>query len=271
MGSIDSFRLSIRPLRPSPRRIWVYLPDHYKDSGITYPVLYMFDGHNLFDDDLATYGRSWRMKEYLDRRHLPLIVVGQDCSHIGSRRLEEYCPVELDPDSTFDNMVSARDLKSQGKITADWFVRVLKPACEKRYRIASGRSCVGIGGSSMGGLMALYMIAVYNDIYSRALCFSPTLNITLPQLMPVLRRAEMSADTRIVLNYGEKELGRRHSFARQMEDLLKVNALLQEKGVRSYPHILLGGSHNEATWDKAFPSSLRQIWPELYKKHTGTK
>lgn len=263
MGTIDTFTLGIRPLTQSPRRIWVYLPTDYQQTTRKYDVLYMFDGHNLFDDHVATYGRSWRLKETLDSLQLPLVIIGQDCNHTGNRRLEEYCPVKLDPDSSFDNLVEARGLHSKGARTARWFVEKLKPYCEEHYRIHTDRSHVGIGGSSMGGLMSLYMIAAYNDVYSKALCFSSTLDITFPQLRPLLEQAKMDPNTRVYLNFGENEGKGKHYLVENVETMLTANRILQQKGVTSTADLLLYGKHNEASWDRAFPDAIRFLWPSF--------
>ncbi len=77
MGKVVEHTLPI-PFTQSPRHIWVYLPDSYDTSKKKYDVLYMFDGHNIFFDEYATYGKSWGMKKYLDNQQLDLIVVGQD-------------------------------------------------------------------------------------------------------------------------------------------------------------------------------------------------
>lgn len=74
------------------RKIHMYLPDDYLFSNKRYPVLYMFDGHNLFYDEDATYGRSWRLSESIERYGKEMIVVGQECSHEGNERLDEYSP-----------------------------------------------------------------------------------------------------------------------------------------------------------------------------------
>ncbi|WP_286073093.1 alpha/beta hydrolase-fold protein, partial [Faecalibaculum rodentium] len=68
------------------RMIHMYLPDDYLTSGRDYPVLYMFDGHNLFFDEDATFGRSWRLQEEIQAAGADLIVVGQECSHEGNAR-----------------------------------------------------------------------------------------------------------------------------------------------------------------------------------------
>ena len=74
------------------RTIHMYLPDDYLVTKKRYPVLYMFDGHNLFNDEDATYGKSWNLEQQIRWNHKELIVVGQECSHDGNARLDEYGP-----------------------------------------------------------------------------------------------------------------------------------------------------------------------------------
>ena len=65
-----------------PRKAYVYLPESYQeDPDQRYPVLYMFDGHNVFFDSDATYGKCWGMKEYMDHTGRQLIIVAVECSH----------------------------------------------------------------------------------------------------------------------------------------------------------------------------------------------
>ena len=80
------------PFAAQNRRLHIYLPDDYNESEERYPVMYMFDGHNLFYNSDATYGKSWGMKEFLDRWGKKIIVVGLECAHTGNDRLREYCP-----------------------------------------------------------------------------------------------------------------------------------------------------------------------------------
>ena len=74
------------------RKLHIYLPDDYDMTEERYPVMYFFDGHNLFFDSDATYGTSWGMKEFLDHWQKKIIVVGIECSHTGNERLHEYLP-----------------------------------------------------------------------------------------------------------------------------------------------------------------------------------
>ena len=66
------------------RMLHIYVPDGAFRSKKRYPVMYMFDGHNLFDDEEATYGKSWGLKDYLEQTRLPLVVVGLECNHEGN-------------------------------------------------------------------------------------------------------------------------------------------------------------------------------------------
>ena len=76
------------------RTVYVYVPDEAQENPeARYPVLYMFDGHNVFFDSDATYGKCWGMKEYLESTNTPLIVVAVDCNHSPNNgRLSEYSP-----------------------------------------------------------------------------------------------------------------------------------------------------------------------------------
>jgi len=80
-----------------PRRAYLYLPDMYdQEPNRRFPVLYMFDGHNVFFDSDATYGKSWQLASYLQWHHVPLIVAAVECNHTGKRRLDivVYCDYE---------------------------------------------------------------------------------------------------------------------------------------------------------------------------------
>ena len=259
MGRIETFRLGIAPLKQSPRKVFVYLPDDYDVSERIYPVLYMFDGHNLFDDSTATYGKCWGIRDYLDACHLPLVVIGQDCNHTGDRRLLEYCPLPVETLEWFP------DEKISGDVTAEWFVTRLKPYCEAHYRIAGDRAHVGIGGSSMGGLMSLYCIAKYNDVYSKAACLSSTLDITHQGLIETIRSSRISKNTRIYMDFGSNEVRTKRQYACSLDWMLKINREFQKKGCNTFPSTIVGGYHSEATWEKAVPVFLEYLYPELYR------
>ena len=142
------------------RRTFIYLPESYEqDPERRYPVLYMFDGHNLFEDQEATYGKSWGLKDYLDHSGLPLIVVGMECNHEGNSRLVEYSPYTF-TDHQFGTIAGS------GRQMMRWVVEELKPLIDRELPTLTSRKDTWIAGSSMGGLMSLYTITAHNDTFS---------------------------------------------------------------------------------------------------------
>ena len=150
------------------RPLHIYLPDDYTNGMDRYPVMYFFDGHNLFSDGDATYGKCWGLKEFLDSWDHKLIVVGIECGHEGDERLSEYLPYRTMSPAKFSM------LNPLGRATMDWIVGEIKPMIDRDYRTLTDREFTGIGGSSMGGIMALCAGVRYNHVFSRPPCSSPT-------------------------------------------------------------------------------------------------
>jgi predicted alpha/beta superfamily hydrolase len=169
----ENRRVAPRPgrLEPFPftRAVTVYLPAGYDErEQQRYPVLYMQDGQNLFDPNRAFIpGQHWRLKEAADeaifaRKARPIIIVGID--NAGAARIDEYTPT--------------RDEKRNAGGHADDYGRLLldtlKPAIDAHYRTLSDRSGTAIGGSSLGGLLALHLALRCSDRIGAAAVMSPS-------------------------------------------------------------------------------------------------
>ena len=98
------------------RRLYVYLPDNYYESRERYPVVYMFDGQNVFFNEDATYGTCWGMKEFLDGWWKKVIVVGIECAQ-DARRLSEYCPYDVQLSFSGDAV------EGLGAVTFKWMIQ----------------------------------------------------------------------------------------------------------------------------------------------------
>lgn len=226
------------------RRGYLYLPDDYDDHPEhRYPVLYMFDGHNVFFDSDATYGKSWGMASYMSWTRKPLIIVAIECNHQGNRRLEEYSPLD------FENATVGK-IRGQGNIYMDWMVNELKPAIDCHLRTLPDREHTIICGSSMGGLMALYGAAVYNHIFQRAACLSPSVWLAPGKLVELLSKANIQNDTCIYMDYGSVEI---YNHAASAEALISIVHLLLSKRVDLTFRIVPGGTHCEASWEQQIP------------------
>ncbi len=160
----DSFRLP--QLGGRTRRIWLYLPLDYATSQRRYPVLYLHDGQNIFDEATA-YAGEWGVDDTLNE----LSASGEDATGCvvvaidngGERRLDEYSP-----------WVNSRLKKGgEGSQYVEFLVKTLKPYIDQHYRTRPDAAHTAIMGSSMGGLISLYAGVKYPQVFGRVGVFSP--------------------------------------------------------------------------------------------------
>ena len=226
------------------RTLHIYLPDDYKSSGKRYPVMYMFDGHNLFRDEDATYGKSWGLADYLDKTGRDLIIVGLECNHEGNKRLEEFCPYTF---RDFDR----KKIHGTGKILVEWMADELKPLIDRELPTLPDREHTAVGGSSMGGLMAYYSVVARNDIFSKAACLSSSIPFCFREVRAeTVRKETLLPGTRVFLSWGSKESGRKPGLVLYTCANLELNHLLTQRGALTYPLLVDGGGHSEADWEK---------------------
>ena len=243
------------------RPLHIYLPDDYETAGEAYPVTYFFDGHNLFFDTDATYGKCWGLKEFLDGWEKKMIVVGIECGHEGNERLSEYLPFRAAPGFF-------RQFKPMGKVTMDWIVNEIKPYIDSHYRTLPWRETTGIAGSSMGGLMALYGGVHYNKYFSKAGCISSAIGFCIRSVLKDIRQADIAPDTRFFLSWGTKEAhglirtDREDRSSRTCKWNRQVAALLREKGAVAELYCQVGGRHCEADWEKQLTIFMPWLWQE---------
>ena len=227
------------------RRAYVYLPEYYKENRRRqYPVLYMFDGHNVFFDEDATYGKSWGMKEYMDYTGTPLIIAAVECNHSPDHgRLSEYSPYDFS-ERGFGSITG------KGEITMQWMINTFKPYIDRHFRTMPDREHTYIAGSSMGGLMSLYAVLAHNDVFSRAAALSPALWIAPQKSEQMIRNGQVRPDTVVYMDYGSEEMGDRTKMGKQIG---RAASLLMEKGILLTSRIVPGGEHCEASWEKQIP------------------
>lgn len=228
-----------------PRTLYIYLPSsYYRKTRKRYPVLYMFDGHNLFSDSDATYGKSWGLKEYLDHTKTEIIVVALECSHQPNQeRLREYSPFTFheDPIGT---------IYGRGRTTMNWYAYTLKKKVDQHFRTLRDREHTYIAGSSMGGLMSIYALLSYGHIYSRAAALSPSLWVEPDKIQALIDEATIYPNTMLYLDYGTEEF-RNHEGMKE----LFVGAVyeLQQKNICVTSRMVPNGTHSEASWEKQLP------------------
>jgi predicted alpha/beta superfamily hydrolase len=219
------------------RRIWVYLPKGYATSSKIYPVLYMHDGQNLFNEQTAPFG-EWGVDEALDTLQQKLgkecIVVGIDNSRY---RLREYNPYD-----------DARGNKGEGAAYMEFIVNTLKPFIDTKYRTKKGPENTFIAGSSMGGLISFYAMLQYPKVFGAGGIFSPSFWIA-PQLFNDAEKFSTTGSPRFYMYAGKMEP------PSMVTDNEKMTAILQKKqqySIRLVTDPL--GKHNEKSWRQEFAS-----------------
>ena len=220
------------------RRVWIYLPEDYHNSKTRYPVLYMHDGQNVFEDS-SSFSGEWGIDEFLDSSHLrKSIVVAVD--HGAQKRLNEYNP--------FDN---TRFGKGEGDAYLEFLVKKLKPFIEKNYRASKKKKENYISGSSMGGLISMYALLKYPKVFGGAGLFSPAFWVG-PEIYNTIDKRGKKVKANIYFYAGKQE-GEQMvpDMLRAFEKMLKVSKSKMKIQIRDE------GKHNEADWRREFPEGYR--------------
>ncbi|HET7890311.1 MAG TPA: alpha/beta hydrolase-fold protein [Candidatus Sulfotelmatobacter sp.] len=237
------------------RFLRVWLPPGYDDpanAGRHYPVLYLNDGQNLFEASTSFTGVEWQVDETSERLvregAIPaMIVVGID--NAGKDRLREYMPYRsLQPVM----------LRVQGSRFPNFLMREVMPFVAENYRVASGAENTGLGGSSLGALVALYTAALRPDVIGRLLIESPSLWASNRQMIRESRAIE-SWPQRIFLATGTAEAGRPDKDQSMVDDVRELAAILRRAGLDETRLRLVveeGGTHHESAWARRFPEAL---------------
>ena len=234
------------------RTLHIYVPNNYTKSKRRYPVMYMFDGHNLFYDRDATYHKSWGLKDYLDMHKVPMIIVGIECNHEGNKRLEEFSPYDFHDDDV-------GSIHGSGKQFLKWIVDELKPYIDAHYRTKKGRQNTAIAGSSMGGLMALYGCMQYNHVFSKAACLSCYLDEVFDDLSK--EHYSMDPTTAIYLSWGSDEVNTKDELALLSSRNLTIANQLVKQNVSVLTNLVVKGTHSEASWEKEIPTFMKFLFP----------
>ena len=238
---------------PRRRDLIVYLPAIYeRNLQSRLPVLYLQDGQNLFDGATSFIpGMDWHVKETADQLIAqgairPLIIVG--IYNTGKARLAEYTP--------------SRDKKAGGG-KADRYSRMLIeeiiPFIDSEYRTLSGPANTGLGGSSLGGLLAIYIGLKFPQVFGKLAILSPSVWWNQRWILNFAARAKVHDRPRIWLDTGTNEGGR------SVENVEKLRDVLVQKGSQEgrdlHFEIIPGAEHNEAAWARRVGPFLQFLFP----------
>jgi predicted alpha/beta superfamily hydrolase len=241
------------------RFLRVWLPPGYDDAENAerhYPVLYLNDGQNLFEAVAAFGGVEWQVDETADRLIRegdvpPMIVVGLD--NAGKDRLREYMP---------HRSMNPMMLRVQGKRYPDFLIKEVMPFVEQTYRVATSPENTGLGGSSLGALIALHTVMVRPGVFGRLLLESPSLWASNRQAIRESRAVKVWPE-RIYLAAGTAEAGSAERDRAVVDDVRELAAIVRRAVVSENQLRLIikdGAGHSESAWAERFPEALRFLF-----------
>ena len=231
----------------------VYLPPMYQADGERrFSVLYMHDGQNLFDPETSFIrGKYWRMGETADAlieagAIEPLIIVG--IYNSGERRIDEYTPLQ-------DRRLGGGHADAYGRM----LVEELKPFIDAQYRTLPGPETCGMGGSSLGGLVTLYLGLRYPGVFSRLAVMSPSVWWRGRAILKTVAALRERPELRIWLDMGTKESTRAVLDARALRDELVKKGWQLGKNL-AYCEVE-NGEHTESAWAQRVGPMLQFLFP----------
>ena len=238
---------------PDDRVLSIYLPPQYAcEPERRFPVFYLHDGQNLFDPQ-ASYipGHTWRAGETADRLNQcgevePLILVG--IANTGLRRMAEYTP-------TRDYRMGGGEGRPYGRL----LIEELKPWMDRTFRTEASAAKTGLGGSSLGGLITLFLGLQHPEVFGRLAILSPSIWWDQRSILNFVAEAVPRPAVKIWLDIGTAE-GLRH--VRDTELLYRRLLHLGWKTHVDLEFLMVeGGFHNEDAWAARFDQVLRFLFP----------
>jgi predicted alpha/beta superfamily hydrolase len=243
-----------------PREIQVWLPPAYETDALRrYPVLYLHDGNNVFDADAS--GAEWRVDEAAQRLVLahkvaPFIVVAIANT---AKRWDEYTPVAMTLPPDRARSMRAERVGGNAQAYADFLIREVKPMIDARYRTLADAKHTSVGGSSLGGLVSLWLALNRSDVFGAALVVSPSVWWGNGFLIEEAKRATLAgARPRLWLDMGTRETERAIPDVRRLRDTL-IERGWKLGDTMSYLEAE-NASHDEASWAKRVPQMLRYLY-----------
>jgi enterochelin esterase-like enzyme len=232
MGPIDV------PEYPPKRMVRIYVPT--RAPARDRPVLRLFDGQNVFDDE-PSFAGGWHAHEAVERLAKnvpPPVVVGID--HGNEKRIEELSPFAI----------GSKAGRLDGFL--DWIRRWLLPHLAQHFEVSRDRRKIVLGGSSMGGIGALYGLLSHPHVFGGCIAMSPSLWIARRAIFGWAARRAAPADARVYLDAGAAEP------PMMLRNAEAMDKLLHDRGARNL-HFLADprGAHSEAAWRRRLLKALR--------------
>jgi predicted alpha/beta superfamily hydrolase len=258
LGELEIITINSKIFQKS-RNLRVWLPANYfapVNRNRHYPVLYMQDGQNLFDEATAQF-HEWKFDESVQfltgsMRIHPMIVVGIDST---PRRANEYLPYP-DPNNNELGKYETQDV--HGKQYGDFVINEVMPLIQKKYRVLTGSHNTGLGGATYGADAAFYAVLAHPGVFGKVLLESPVLLAGNEQLLKDAEKASRFPE-KMYIGIDTAEESDDKTSARDVEELTELEKILRGKGLgptRLKVVVEEGAKHDELAWSKRLQNAL---------------
>ncbi|HFI8013934.1 TPA: alpha/beta hydrolase [Escherichia coli] len=259
------------PQLASSREIRILLPASYYESDVSYPVLYMHDGQNLFDKSVSFGPHVWDIPEAVDAffpnsLYDGVIIVGIDnaSSHGKFSRMDEYSPWPRNTSFSLPGWDPDVDYSGgKGALYVDFIVDTLKNYIDSNFRTLPDRNNTAIAGSSMGAYISLFAAILRQDVFSKVGVFSPALWFNDSAMLSFIQDNNIVENLTLYLDVGTQETsGMRENFPQiYISGAEKLCASLRkQRNVTMDYHLWGGNTHSESAWAKRFPEMLKLFY-----------
>jgi len=251
----------------TPRPVDVWLPEGYSKAK-KYNVLYMHDGQNLFDETTTWNKQEWKVDDWAtqlmsDNKTKDFIVVG--IHNIPQIRWQDLFPEKAMDFMTIKVKDSLMTLAKKSNYNVDFkgdeylkfLVEELKPVIDNQYSVYTDRSHTFVAGSSMGGLMSMYAISEYPNVFAGAACVSthwvgamPMPNNPYPEAIFNYMEANLpqAGSHKLYFDYGNKTLDQNYpQYAPRVDEILKAKGYSEADSKNLF---FEGTDHSENSWNK---------------------
>lgn len=244
--TILELEFAIKEISTTPHKIRVYLPPNYIESKKSYPVIYMHDGQNLFDDATSYIG-EWGVDETLnalfEKTGKGFIVVGIDNG--GEARIAEYTP-----------WAHTKYGGGKGDFYIDFLVKTVKPMIDRKFRTKTKAKHTAIIGSSLGGLISYYGGLKHPEIFGKIGALSTSFWFSDKVNDFTIQNAKQKS-TRMYMLAGGNESESMVPDQEHSEKLLLENGF---KAKNLQTKIVPDGTHSESFWKAEFEEVVRWLF-----------
>lgn len=239
------------------KRIYIMLPNSYHDCNERYPVLYMHDGQNLFDDRLAYQHRGWHLLDvFATEKDLPeVIIVGAESD--GMTRTNHLIPFP------FQFKPGAKTVGGQASSYLAFITDTVKPYIDTQYRTKKDLTNTAIMGSSFGGVNSVYAMVIHGEIFSRIASLSGAFHYDFKEpLFDLVKDTDLSHVERFYMDTGTKETTDPKDNDKYMNSNEELAQIIKDKldNKRFQYSIIEDGRHHESDWEARFPDILRYLF-----------